>query len=330
MWTRPTWARARRPAPFAVVVRISRRVNCTGVWLILVSLHGVVADGIGPGSAGTTRCHRAARRRPNCSRAGGARPSAGAAVAGAPGGYRGSRRSATMGVPMSWEDQAANWLAWARTPGHDAYWSYREAFFPLLPAPGRRTLEVGCGEGRVARDLAARGHRVVGLDSAPTLVRHAAVADAGGRYVRADAAALPFGDGAFDLVVAYNSLMDVDDMPGSVREAGRVLEPGGHLGFCVTHPFMDAGRFASREADAAFVVSGSYLGPPRPYQGTFARAGLEITFHGWVYPLEAYARAFEAAGFLVETLREPADPRDGESRGRRLPWFLMGRCVKRR
>ena len=112
---------------------------------------------------------------------------------------------------------------------------------------------------------------------------------------------------------------DVDDMPGSVREAGRVLEPGGHLGFCVTHPFMDAGRFASREADAAFVVSGSYLGPRRPFEGTEERAGLEMTFRGWCYPLEAYARAFEDAGFLVETLREPVDPRNGVRQGRRLP-----------
>ncbi len=94
---------------------------------------------------------------------------------------------------MSWEDQAENWLAWARTPGHDAYCSYRDAFFPLLPAPGRRTLEVGCGEGRVARDLTARSHRVVGLDSSLVLLRHAAAADAGGRYVRADASALPLG-----------------------------------------------------------------------------------------------------------------------------------------
>jgi ubiquinone/menaquinone biosynthesis C-methylase UbiE len=105
---------------------------------------------------------------------------------------------------MSWEDQADNWLAWARTPGHDAYWSYRDAFLPLLPAPGRRTLEVGCGEGRVARDLTARGHRVVGLDASPTLLRHAAAADVGGWYVHADASALPFEDAAFDLA---NSLL---------------------------------------------------------------------------------------------------------------------------
>jgi SAM-dependent methyltransferase len=230
---------------------------------------------------------------------------------------------------VSWEDQAENWLAWARTPGHDAYWSYRDAFFPLVPPPGRRTLEVGCGEGRVVRDLAARGHRVVGVDFSPALLGHAVAADAAGAYVRADAAVLPFADAAFSLVVAYNSLMDVEDMPGSVREAARVLEPGGHLCFCVTHPFMDAGQFASREPDAPFVVGGSYLGPRRPYQGTFARGGLEITFRGWCYPVEAYALAFEAAGLLVEALREPSDARKS-ARQNRMPWFLMGRCLKPR
>jgi hypothetical protein len=124
--------------------------------------------------------------------------------------------------------------------------------------------------------------------------------------------------------------MDLEDMPGSVREAGRVLKPGGHLGFCVTHPFMDAARFASREADAAFVVSGSYLGPRRPFEGREKRAGLDMMFRGWCYPLEAYVRAFEDAGLFVETLRSRWTLRDGVRQGRGLPWFLMGRCVKPR
>lgn len=70
-----------------------------------------------------------------------------------------------------WEREAENWIAWTRTPGHDANHLYRDAFFDLLPAPGAARLEVGCGEGRVARDLAARGHRVTGIDAAPTLIR---------------------------------------------------------------------------------------------------------------------------------------------------------------
>jgi SAM-dependent methyltransferase len=88
---------------------------------------------------------------------------------------------------VSWEWQAESWLRWARTPGHDSYWYFRELFFDaIVPAPGHRTLEVGCGEGRVARDLARLGHTVVALDASPTLVSSAA-ADPAGRYLAADA-----------------------------------------------------------------------------------------------------------------------------------------------
>ena len=232
---------------------------------------------------------------------------------------------------MSFEGQARSWLSWARTPDHDAYWQYRDAFFDeLLPAPGRLTLEVGCGEGRVARDLARRGHRVVALDASPTLAASAAAADPAGRYLVADAAALPFGDGCFDLVVAYNSLMDVDDMPAAVAEAARVLEPGRPLCVCVTHPTADAGRFQSTEPDAPFVIAGSYLGRHRVDE-LFERDGLQMHFTGWRYPIEAYARALEDAGLLIDRLREPAAPapaRPGYERWRRLPNFLHLRAVK--
>jgi SAM-dependent methyltransferase len=154
------------------------------------------------------------------------------------------------------------------------------AFFALVPPAGSATLEIGCGEGRVARDLAARGHRVTGVDAAPTLLRAAAAAHAGGRYLVADAANLPFEDSAFDLVVAYSSLMDVQDMPGAIRETARVLQPHGHLCVCVTHPLADAGRFATRQGDAPFVIQGSYL-ESRRFEEREQRDGLEMTFRGW-------------------------------------------------
>ncbi len=58
-----------------------------------------------------------------------------------------------------WESQAERWAMWARRPNFDGYWNDSgPPFFALLPLPGRRTLEVGCGEGRVTRDLKERGH----------------------------------------------------------------------------------------------------------------------------------------------------------------------------
>ena len=227
-------------------------------------------------------------------------------------------------MSTGWEDRAEGFIAWARTPDHDAYWLYRDAFFDLLPPPGRRTLEVGCGEGRVCRDLRERGHAVTGLDAAPTLVAAAAAADPSSAYVVGVAESLPFEDGSFDLVVAYNSLMDVDDMPAAVGEAARVLEPGGRFCVCVTHPFRDAGRFASREDGAPFVVSSSYF-EEGSYELTAERGGLSFTFASHTYPLASYMRALEDAGLLVEALREPVGFDD---RDRRMPEFLHLRTLK--
>jgi SAM-dependent methyltransferase len=219
-----------------------------------------------------------------------------------------------------WEEQAQNWIAWARTPDHDVYWSYRDAFFELVPEPGRATLEVGCGEGRVARDLAARGHAVTGIDASLPLLEAARTAHPEGTYALADASALPFEDGSFDLVVAYNSLMDMEDMPGAVREAERVLAPGGAFCVCITHPMSDVGRFDGEN----FVLAQPYVRPGL-YDGRFTRAGLTMHFKGWTRPLEAYTRALEAVGLRIEALREPASPLAPE---RPVPMFLMLRAAR--
>jgi len=233
-----------------------------------------------------------------------------------------------------WERQALGWAAWTRGPLPDAYVDYAPRFFTLLPPPSGRVLELGCGEGRVCRDLNARGYRVTGVDVAPTMVRLAREADPEGDYRLADAAALPFVDAEFDLVVAYNSLMDVDDLEGAIREAARVLAPGGRFAICVTHPLADAGVFASDGADAPFIITGSYLGR-RHFDGPpIQRNGATVQFCGWAYPLETYATALSQAGMLLDALLEPAvreaavarDP--AESRWQRIPAFLFLRAIK--
>jgi SAM-dependent methyltransferase len=229
-----------------------------------------------------------------------------------------------------WEPEAENWVRWARTPDHDAYWYYRDAFFEdLLPEPGSRTIEIGCGEGRVARDLAARGHRVTAVDTSNTLLRYAHADDSQTSYVLADSAALPFADASFDLVVAYNSLQVVADMPGTVRETARLLDGGGYFCVCVSHPLADLGDFIDDALDASFVVRKSYFGTQR-VEDTVNRDGLEMTFTGWCYPLEDYAIAFEEASLHIDAIREPRPSADSQryARWRRVPMFLNIRAIK--
>lgn len=234
-----------------------------------------------------------------------------------------------------WERHAAQWIAWARKPGHDSYWQFhRDVFLELVPEPNGRTLDLGCGEGRVARDLAELGHEVVGVDSSPTLIGAARETAPEMELHLADAAELPFPDTSFGIVVAFMSLHDIDDLGGAIREAARVLLPGGQLCLAIVHPLASAGSFVTREATSPFVIDGSYL-DERQVAGTFTRAGLTMTFASVHRPLQAYTGAIADARLLVEELREIAEPQHAfatanSRRWTRVPNFLHLRAVKPR
>lgn len=98
-----------------------------------------------------------------------------------------------------------------------------------LGAGTKRVLDVGCGAGFLSNALAASGHAVTGLDAAAGALAVARTHDATGRvrYDVGDARALPYDDGAFDVVCAMDFLEHVDDPARVIAEAARVLAPGG-------------------------------------------------------------------------------------------------------
>jgi len=98
---------------------------------------------------------------------------------------------------------------------------------------GRRVLDVGCGDGTYALAAAERGAIVAGVDIAPEMIR-AAEAKAVQRGLDIDfrvgsATALPFDDGAFDVVIAVTLLCLVSDPDGALAECVRVTAPGGRV-----------------------------------------------------------------------------------------------------
>lgn len=224
----------------------------------------------------------------------------------------------------AWDENAADWVRWARSPELDhAFWHLNlPTLINLLPVPRGLTLDVGCGEGRVARALKERGYRMVGVESSPALVEAAQDADKSFDVHLADAAQMPFPDGHFDLVVASLSLMNMDEMPRVVSEIARVLRPTGRFCFSILHSinsWCDAGEV-------------SYFHTVR-YSEELTRRDARMTLNDTHRPLSDYFRALEDAGFLTERIVEPL-PDDaylaavpGVERWRQRPAFLHVRAV---
>ena len=234
-----------------------------------------------------------------------------------------------------WESQARNWAEFARTPGHDHTHENINlpALLGLLPPSRGLPLDLGCGEGRLSRVLQSLGYQVAGVDAAPTMVGLAVSHETPAPAVLADAAALPFRDEAFGLVVAYMTLHDMDQMPQAVAEAARVLTRGGRLCAAIPHPVNSAGSFQSRNPEAPFVIEGSYLDPAEA-DWEVDRGDIQMTFHSEHRPLEAYSLALEEAGLLIEAIRELRAPdhlvarQPAERRWQRVPMILHLRAVK--
>ena len=226
-----------------------------------------------------------------------------------------------MSLASAWEDHANEWIEWARTSAHDGFWTGTwPALRAMLPGPGGGpVIDVGCGEGRAARELVNLGYqRIVGVERSPTLAAAAAAASPGVPVLIGDAAALPVADASADLVLACMSLLDVDDFTGAVSEIGRVLRPDGALCLAVVHPFASAEDVSSMHT-GDFRVSDRYL-DQRRYIDSIERDGLAMTFTSMHRPLSAYTSALFANGMAITALTE--------SGGGTVPWLLALRADK--
>ena len=97
---------------------------------------------------------------------------------------------------------------------------------------GEQVLDVGCGDGNYTGPAAELTGSAVGLDRSPDMLRAAALRLAhlpGIRWIEGDATRLPFADASFDVVLVVTVLCFVADRHAVIREAHRVLRPGGRL-----------------------------------------------------------------------------------------------------
>jgi len=151
------------------------------------------------------------------------------------------------------------------------------------PQPGWSALDVGTGAGHTALAMAPHVARVIATDLTPEMLAETArlARERGLRNVETrpgDAEALPFGDGAFDLVTCRLAFHHFPHPERAVREFARVLTPGGTLGF--------ADNIAVEDAIGA------------AYYNEYER--LRDPSHHEVLPLSRLVALFERAGLHVE------------------------------
>jgi len=209
-----------------------------------------------------------------------------------------------------WEAHAGWWQR-EFTEGADP--EYEEQILPLAAehlTGARRVLDVGCGEGQIARlALAGGAELAVGVDPTWTQLTVAQQRDRGACYGRAGAAALPFADAAFDSVVACLVFEHVRELDDAIREVARVLPPGGRFLFFLNHPLL--------QTPNSGWIDDQVLEPPEQYWriGPYlvedetieeVEKGVFIPFiHR---PLSRYINALEDSGLVVHHMAEPPPP----------------------
>jgi SAM-dependent methyltransferase len=132
--------------------------------------------------------------------------------------------SASVQGPL-WGQDPRNWATHMEAQMRPVF----EATLDALPVgDGTRLLDAGCGAGLALRIAADRGATVTGVDASPALLAVARERlGAAAELPTGDLEALPFADGSFDVVTAFNAVQYAADVPAAVAELARVCRPGG-------------------------------------------------------------------------------------------------------
>jgi SAM-dependent methyltransferase len=231
-------------------------------------------------------------------------------------------------MDIGWDRSAAAWIAsmgaagdWGRANVLD-----RPMLEEALKGAPQSALDVGCGEGRFCRMLRERGVAATGIDPTGALIDEARLRDPSGDYRPGRAEALDFPDAAFDLVVSYLTLIDIEDAAKAIREMARVLRPGGALVVAHINGFTTAAEPNPWRRDIAGTLRYTFDDYLDVRATEIAWKGIRIV--NWHRPLSFYFKAFLDEGLALRRFDEPEPTGGGAdkiARYRRAPHFcLMG------
>lgn len=211
----------------------------------------------------------------------------------------------------SW-NKVARW--WDAEAGETGIWHQVHDIDPVIwrilgNVKNKRVLEIGCGNGYLARQLSQAGAAVTAVDYSSTFITMAKAKERtqrlGIRYLHQDAAKLHgLPTRSFDIIVSDMALMDVRNFRSAIRRAARTLRPGGRFIFSIVHPIYSdwqhqVVRYQGREYFAR--VMKGYLSETSDYAIRWGNGLRTVHYHR---PLQSYLHALSAARLVVKDLFE--------------------------
>jgi 2-polyprenyl-3-methyl-5-hydroxy-6-metoxy-1,4-benzoquinol methylase len=239
-----------------------------------------------------------------------------------------------------WDNKAAFWDALHGDAGNAFH---RHIIGPAVERllqlePGERVLDVACGNGALARRLAALGGRVTAVDFSQQLLDRARQRGQPSgpaiNYRLADAtdetALLALGEGEFDAITSVMALMDMPVIAPFFRAARRLLRPGGRLIFATAHPAFNSNRpiFLAESEDRAGQVVVSHAMkivayrqiPPVKAVGAAGEPNPHFYYHR---PLAELLGAAFAAGLALDGVEEPGFGPEAAADARPISWEAL-------
>ncbi len=221
----------------------------------------------------------------------------------------------------SYADELASYTAVREQRGVAGDGLLQQLLDLLGDVTGLRVLDAACGDGYVARVLAARGAMVTGIDVGPQLIERAMQRDSRSAidYRVGDLSkAMPGEASTFDAVASFLALNDVVEYRGFIATIASLLRPGGRLVIAFNSPYGVVIRGNVPDYFDSAATS--------PYRGLWA-VGIKTYLHHRT--LEEYLDAFIAAGLRLTKLADSRDhcflpaPESILPEGWRFPRFML-------
>jgi len=207
-------------------------------------------------------------------------------------------------------DEHAQWWIDGFTNGADP--EYVEQIIPLAveELAGRvHVLDLGCGDGQIARALAAQGANVLGVDPTQLHIDVAIERGGGPQYLLGGATEIPADDNSFDAVVACLVFEHIDQMDEAMTEVARVLKPRGQFSFFLNHPLL--------QTPGSGWIDDHIIDPPEQYwrigpylveTESIEEVEKDVYIRFIHRPLSRYVNALIANGMTIERMVEPSPP----------------------